>query len=357
MRTDDQTYHLIEDFLAKKLDTEKLQAFMQELAQSQELRSKVEAHKLANELVIENRLKDIKGLLHQEKINSGKTRLWKKIISGITGGLLIASLLFFMVDKNENDPKDILPANESEKELRSNNITDNQVEQNSNVTKNKKSEKRLTPDETENNKFPVTSDTTPKTIEATEALKNHIPNSIDESVKQNPSVTPVNISCDQIDITANVSVKPACEGDNNGAITLSGFKGGTAPYHFEVTNNHDEFINSQLPAGNYSIIINDSKGCKKIITHVDVAEKICQKDYSFNPSIGESWDIPSSKNSGTLILYDESGNVYFTQQISSGAKEQWSGQSKNGEVKTGYFLFTINYNDGTTRQGSVTIVR
>jgi hypothetical protein len=359
MMNEDQTYQLIENYLNGQLSGEELNAFEKELSQNPALKKKVRAHKLANEMVIELRLQNIQSILSEEKLNYGRKTLWKKIISGISGGLVIASLLFFFNDYNKSEIQEPIASQGSQKTTSKDGVASDQKEY---QTKPIPTDKPLT----SANK-PLTDNTNNLSYDSVNSINNH---KISETqVSHNPVEAPAkeiihpketnetSKPCEHVDINSQISVSPTCEGESTGSITLSGFKGGTAPYDYIVLMKHHEHSNSNLAAGIYSVIIKDSKGCTKNMDGIEIVEKHCQKDYSFNPALGETWEIPTYKHSGTLILYDNGGNVYFTEEIGAGEKIQWSGLSKNGESKTGYFLFVINYKDGTNKHGSVTIVR
>jgi hypothetical protein len=362
MMTEDQTYQLIENYLNGELSGEVLHAFEKELGQNSELRKKTEAHKLANEMVIEYRLQNVQSILHEEKIKYGRTSLWKKVISGITGGLILASLLFFFINKDNPVKNESIQIEKSSEILKTEPVPADTKEQNNKKSSGKNPNQQLAIDENpdEKNKTLISSDSIiiePNNKQTEIHTSNNQDANFNEVQIQHKNPSGFSSPCDHIDITSQINVKPTCEGETNGSITITAFKGGTAPYQYYVSQNNNELNHSNLSAGIYTVLIKDSKGCSKNIPDIEVFEKHCLKDYSFNPSLGETWEIPSYKNSGTLILYDEGGIVYFTEEIGAGEKQQWSGQSKNGEVKTGYFLFVINYKDGTSRQGSVTIVR
>jgi hypothetical protein len=361
MSNEDQIYQLIENYLNGQLSGDELNSFKKELGQNEALNKKVEAHRLANEMVIEYRLQNVKSILQQEKINYGRKNIWKKIISGITGGLILATLLFFLINKENLNHEQQISSNSNQNIInKENTFTERKEDKNIKAqTSNNFNNPAIIEKSKNENKAVTYKDSSiliiNEQVPESKVINSQTAKIDDESIHHTqPSVTPHN--CEQVDITYHLSIKPSCEGEENGSIIISGFKGGTGPYNYYVSNNNHELTHSNLSAGTYSVMIKDSKGCIKNIPDLEILEKHCQKDYSFNPSLGESWEIPSYKNSGTLILYDEGGIVYFTEEIGAGAKQQWSGQSKNGDIKTGYFLFVINYKDGTSKHGSVTIV-
>ena len=48
---------------------------------------------------------------------------------------------------------------------------------------------------------------------------------------------------------------------------------------------------------------------------------------------------------------------YFQKTISANTANSWSGMGIGNQVIPGYYIFVINYADGTVKRGSVTIVQ
>lgn len=164
-------------------------------------------------------------------------------------------------------------------------------------------------------------------------------------------------TCKKVTLQADFSVQSTCKEEQTGSITLNRCSGGYKPYHFQVYDMHhnpsDDF--THLEAGHYKILITDTKGCtswKEII----VPEKSCQTHYTINPFIGETWETPKKDKKGHLKIVDKKGNIYFSQNLAPAEILLWDGKSNNGDIKSGYYLFYIQYEDNSMTNGTVTII-
>ncbi|TVR80437.1 MAG: hypothetical protein EA409_08385 [Saprospirales bacterium] len=83
---------------------------------------------------------------------------------------------------------------------------------------------------------------------------------------------------------------PLCFGENNGAITIDGIDGGTAPFIFELNGEiSDAGIFTNLPNGSYNIVIRDDKGCEvdTLITLTNPPAVIVELGPDININFGE----------------------------------------------------------------------
>lgn len=134
--------------------------------------------------------------------------------------------------------------------------------------------------------------------------------------------------------------------------------GGTAPYSFVVKNQEGEVLMpTQLPEGSYTVDLQDGQHCHTLYHHVEVKTKMCAQNYAFNPYTGEVWEVPSYKHSGKLSVVDKAGNIYLSKEIPANSQETWDGSSPLGELKIGYYLYSISYTDGTELRGAVTLLK
>jgi len=363
MREEDKLYQEIENYLNGSLAGGEKTAFEQRLAVDQELQDKVALSKLANDLVVENRLLNVKQTLHDAHTNNGGSGLWKKIVIGAAGILLVSNAAWFIFKNKENNNSSV------EKIVKTETPSVTAPETSTLKGTINKSRNNTNNATTNNIQNPVTNSVTEERIAVTDSIPKTTTQAPVESNKQDAgaketSVPPVQQivvtdPCQDVNIKAKVTTVNPCDGEDNGSITISGIKNGTAPYTIQVNDQSGNTIYSynNLKSGGYSATVTDSKGCTHQISNISLTGKKCSKDYAFNPFVGDVWQVPVSENSGTLTIFDKSGSLYSQKELAAGSQETWDGHSQQGELKTGYFIFTINYTNGTTINGSVTVIR
>jgi photosystem II stability/assembly factor-like uncharacterized protein len=129
-------------------------------------------------------------------------------------------------------------------------------------------------------------------------------------------------------------INPACEGDNNGSITLSVI-GGTAPYTYEWNNGNTTPIISNLSPGSYIVTIIDALGCTTaLFANVGSVQA---------PIVSISSTIPacSGQSNGSAVLSVTSGTEPY--------QYSWSdGQTTNtvNNLASGTYGVTIDDENG-----------
>ncbi len=348
-----ETYQLIEEYLNGDLAGTEKEAFEQALGQDAALQKKLETHRLANELVLEYRLSQAKSLVQQTHQGNTQKRFWRTIGFISAGLLVIGSVAHFTgSSKKTSIPKNSAPQKAKEAVTPSIQLTapQNALENSSKAISQKLEEPTSSPATIlqENNEHPMESSASVPI--QTEAI---LPKKGEEPVESIPS------PCENVHLSAAVHATAACIGEANGAISISHFEGGKAPYMVAVLDQAKQTISliQELSAGTYEVRLTDANDCTTPLEPVTVKEKNCPKNESFNPFIGEMWQIPAHKTAGKLRVTDPNGTLYFEMDIPASTSETWSGQPNQGELKTGYFLYLLHYTDGTSKQGYITIVR
>ena len=165
-------------------------------------------------------------------------------------------------------------------------------------------------------------------------------------------------ACEGITITFNLNALPSCEGESTGSIALSTIRGGKAPFEYRTTN--EDLKNtgmSSIPAGVYAVEVTDSKGCSGT-KYVMVEEKECKEKLQllFRTDIQERVIIPVKPLGGSLKLRDQNENIVFDASLPKGESEfPFDGYTSKGKLKQGVYLIEIQYIDGQTTQGYLTI--
>lgn len=372
MSFQEELYYKIEAYLSGELDAGEVTAFENQIAADDFLKAEVEKHKVANALIIEQRLVSVKNILQEERIkdstNSGKPNnpfgfiLLAVAAIGIGGSV-------FMLNKGE----DIVS---SKKEENQNNqtVSTTIAPDNKNVSGNKE---RASKDASQ----PVVADAdngfhkqqiqqmeehlrvdekgslyidTAAHSKKSESLTSALPITKKASEQIQATTDP----CAHVTIQSTVKASASCSHEATGTILVSSIQGGTKPYTVTIIDSHKESVlNDVLHAGTYQVYITDANACEKIYSNVQVIEKECSIDYSFNPFIGEKWLIESYKTGGQLEIYNKGGVLYYKENLEANASNEWTGIGYNNQILPGYYIFVIKYADGTIKKGSVTIVQ
>ncbi len=354
--SEEETYNRIQDYLTGALSKPEQLAFEQSLANDPELTKQFKLHTLANELVIERRLLEVNTILLDQRKKGGNTNT-RILLS--TAVILVGVIAFFILGNKKahtSTPAVTIAATEQP--------TLNEKPKNAPHTS---SDKNITPFI----QIPLTNISSDSSIEIVSTGELHrelilpTPNQeiqILETHPKNPALSELSNSiehnCDNILIDVTVSFTASCKDESNGSVSFTNIKGGTAPYTISLKNKqHSELSSMHVPAGNYTAVLHDKKGCIKTIDNIIVPEKICEKEYSFNPFMDETLNLPEQDQYGVLSIYERSGALYFTKELEPNSAVQWNGYSKNGELNPGYFIFVISDQDGKINKGGITIVR
>jgi outer membrane protein OmpA-like peptidoglycan-associated protein len=137
-----------------------------------------------------------------------------------------------------------------------------------------------------------------------------------------------------------------CFGNRNGAITISS-SGGVAPYKFLWSNGATTQNIAQLPAGNYTVTITDSKGCSKTISApVNQPPAMVAKlgDIKHVNCFGDK--------TGAIPLLVSGGATPYAFKWSNGATEQ-----NLNNVAAGTYTVVITDNNGCSQTLSTTITQ
>ncbi|MBC7389876.1 MAG: hypothetical protein H7329_11730 [Opitutaceae bacterium] len=355
MKESERTYNLIERYLNGEMDPAEQKSFL--LSLTPELKSKIKTHQLTNVLVKENRLLNVKSLAQQSHKNEPQTSKYIKagiITATITIAVFSIWLLTNEVSEKQVQPNPTTTIIKSEIGIRKDSFV--------NLDKNSPDKDILLKEDYPKNS--ANQNQTPatelKSVIVLDSIENKNEN-LDISIAnyKEKEETSIKSPCEKVKLKAKIYATPTCIGEHTGSIIVSGFSGGTAPYKSMLKHqNHIVSTDfSELAQGNYQLLISDLNNCESVIDEIKVESKTCYKNYHFNPFIGEKWEIPSAKINGELSIKDNAGNTYYSANIQADSQEYWTGMSATGELKPGYYLYLIQYVDGSVNQGTVTIVQ
>jgi hypothetical protein len=83
------------------------------------------------------------------------------------------------------------------------------------------------------------------------------------------------------------------------------------------------------------------------------------QEYRFNPTIGQVWSFPlEAEANAQILILSKNGEAIYKTQITQGQPSDWNGLSNSGsEVPMGSYPFVISYDQGKVVQGYVTVQR
>lgn len=367
MNDNKDLFSLVESYLNGGLSEEDTHAFEQKLATDAHLQQQVEVSRVAQAALKRRKLYAIKNLTESVHLKETKSLKTKQIAIGMAGlALLLAGGAYVLLwEKKESSyiQTPVLPKVQTEQAISS-------PKEPATTQLDAKTEKTAA--------FPKVSPQTTAAPAIEPIEKPSLPVSVYESKElpaqpitkaapASPAVElmtkvaggkPLPDPCAHVTLEAFVMTESACLSEQNGRITVSGFKGGQAPYHSKIFDESSQEVSSvRLGSGVYTALISDQHNCSKKLAGIVVKEIECKKDFELNAGNGDVIELETAPKSGHLTLYDKGGNLYFQKEFAQGEKVLWNGASSHGEQLTGYFLFQLNYSDGKMRRGSVTVTR
>jgi hypothetical protein len=141
--------------------------------------------------------------------------------------------------------------------------------------------------------------------------------------------------------TANSPVNVSCNGDSDGAVSMSSL-GGTAPYTYLWNNGATVDSLSGLPAGNYMATVTDANGCEVISGNVSVSE----------PTLLTS--TATDNGDGTATAAGTGGTAGYTYQWDATAGNQTTAMA-TGLTNNATYSVTITDANGCISVSTVTV--
>ncbi|HTF81327.1 MAG TPA: hypothetical protein VL947_06375 [Cytophagales bacterium] len=363
MKNEDHIHQQLEDYLANRLSDHDKAAFHKSLQESAELTQKLQAHKLANEMVIEHRLLDVNNMLrdyHKSKKSGTSQSLWAMLL----GVALTGAAVLYYVNVSKTTPQiNIKTPKQETTKAASNNL---KVQEQS-ITKpsgNQKGIPIIVKSETEVpiqklpaeqpllTPTPTSSASEPATVHPIAATK---PEESSKTVEKSLHI-PKNV-CEGVHIHFMLGQKPTCYGEHTGSVWIKEGTGGKSPYTLQLLDEHKQSHSpNELASGTYEAVYTDANGCVAT-QQLTITHKICEKDYIFNPFAGELLKLQPYPVQGTMRVFDRQGNIYVVLSLQPNSEVLWDGLSKNGELSEGFYNFIAEYADHATAKGTITIVR
>ncbi len=366
MSQNEQTYWKIHDFLKDRLKGDALRDFQQEIVENETLRKEVEMHRIANKLIINNRLTAAKQTSFNIQKTEKQAELYKKIAIGTAISIIIISAIYLIFNKQQANQVKINSSSIGRKnatvyldngrfsDLVNGKLNQTLAQQHSIETKEASSKEVSVPISNSNKNELLFIKNTETILPKQTETKQEI------AVESVLAKKEIENFCLKTVISAITFASTTCVNENEGSISVSDFKGGQAPYKFEIVSEVSGNIlkNNRLAGGKYAVVITDDNHCKATIENIVVKEVNCANaEEAFNPFLGETFQLDAFPKAGTFVVHEKTGAIVYKTQVLADEKIEWNGMSQNGELETGHFAYEIVYEDGTRKNGSITITR
>ncbi|MFD0796993.1 T9SS type B sorting domain-containing protein [Maribacter chungangensis] len=140
-----------------------------------------------------------------------------------------------------------------------------------------------------------------------------------------------------------------CNGDDNGSITVA-VEGGTAPYQYAISPNLNQFDEANtfedLAPGDYSVIVQDSKGCFELIEFSITEPEVLEMEVIVTPEycVGEA--------DGTITINPTGGTAPYSTSLNSNSDGDFTEDQLTYDNLTSgdYIVFIKDANGCETNQ-------
>ncbi len=375
MSKENSTYHLIEAYLDGELSKEEVHVLEKRMDQDSNFKNYVEDHKVANQLIVEAELINIKSTLQHLHTQEKKSFFNKKVLLIISViALFLIGLIVFKLNKTkefegEKSPAVInLPSKVDKKDILIKTNVEREVEKplsvKSDSSKVKNQTKGLPLADSSSNTFidAVLLDTIDNVVEVNvsdQKNSNIVKTNKVDSLLAFDEPIDNEVPCIDFKIESDVEVSSSCENTYEGQIELTSVVG---DYTYSINGGYSSSksgLFKQLKPAWYTIYAIDDKGCKSSPLVIQVEAEIC--DFIIQPSQQVFWDIPLSsfdEDRVTLEIYDgKSGQKVDSRLLDKFSIQTWKGESINGELlPMGSYVYLL-ISKSKQMKGNITIVR
>jgi hypothetical protein len=352
MKEEYHTYQLIDRYLKNELSSHESDEFEKRLQSDDAFAETVNLQKLSNELIVEERFFRIMDEI--DKPYKGSALKKGIILSGVV--LFLISGIYFITGNTDKTSENIQShtlnkeqiSGEKEKMLNSSEGTGQKV-----IRRKEKNAKQEI--------VSLPADTNIR-ISPQEEVSKTPDNIIKE---ENPVIAFKEDKCGNVLISAEAVSSESCEGDSTGRIEILLYtvKGGQEPYVFSLKDEEYQAANifEHLLPGRYDVKIKDRNGCITLKKDIAVKTKSClrSESFSFNPYYGELWKFPAGDYQNFRVrISNKEGTEVYRMEVKGGSPSEWNGtSSEGGALPSGTYFYVIEFPDGKTNQGSVSILQ
>ncbi len=398
MSLEKEKFIIIEDYLNGRLRGEALIQFEAALNTNTELQEEVDAHRVAEEMVMDYGLLQLKQKMineYRQPSSVSKKVQWKKYYKATAATVLIGALgISYYLNQSSNSDQDI-PDNTSTQVLEpvkkkeqfsetvertapekiikkqegfsgKNKVIDQEIEREQ-ASESKNIEMLSIPDknkkEHEKNIRPIYQPKTPELINPRASAENLASNALDKPIPEKKIMDCAAISLKAVETTTVAT----CKGSREGRIFIKGvnIESGTIPYEYSIDEGkhfQKTTVFEGLEEGDYQLSIKDGQGCTFLWSDTIAIEgKQCNKThaYTFYPEQGELWKFPiDAGKSGEIRIFNRGGLMVFETTINSGYPEAWAGRDRSGGyLRMGVYSFVFIDTEGSTINGTINLLR
>lgn len=380
MNNEQETYELIDRYLADQLSASERYSFEQQLSQDADLRDAVDMHKMLQVTAVSYEMDQLHSKVGTDldKIyKAGTIKKWL-LIGGAGLALIATTLLLIPTEKTKSDQKTVVDQ-ESGSEGQDQKISiveDDLGKGESNHSKTNINEglvQTTIANEFLHEEVVIETDTllsdevNNKDIEEviiTDADNGEV---IMEKAKVENSVTQT-IQCPSNRVDLKFRMTSQSLDDVEGSIHVQEVlsEGFTEPIQFklkdiEATYSSMKIFNG-LEADDYTIGIVDANGCEALSPVISVTKSSCVKNYTetFSPQYDHEWRLQINEDlDATVVLKNKGGKVVLMKKVNGEREFIWDGQDSNGSVidEPGYMWFFVTYSNGETCSGGFNLIR
>lgn len=371
MKPEYELYQQIDHYLKNKLSEAERYDFDQKIQQDEELAQQVKLQSLTNDILIEKRFNDIFAQAQIDYQNQSKINFGKKLLVAATTLLLIGSsaVLYYNTNTKLFSKKEHIQEKTEQNIVENKEISSPKVNQQVTIIQQNKTELQPNMVYKPINKEVVAVDhlkTVIQEADLPQKEKSSYPViKLDHNTDINNVVVEADI-CATTFITANIFSSPACDLQSNGKIVIAStsVKGGKSPYLYSIDgvnySENSEFLN--LNSSNYNVSIKDGNGCIVNLNktyHLESKKCFTQHNFSFNPQMGEVWTYQPEQNYAYSVkITSKRGMVVWQHNFADTELLTWEGNSSTGELQeSGIYIYEINYVNGATEHGTITILK
>lgn len=370
MRNELETYQLIDRYLNGELPEPERLAVEERMRSDAGFAEEVDFQKLTSVVVQGSYQSKVRERVKNDLATiDKKQRIIRRGLEGLMALLFVGSILwvYFSNIKSEKIESPKTPVKEEENKVTPSpqsqvSVPSSPADEQQKAVSGKTSQVQPLPDKVSTPIF--VEKTSPVTSIAKDTLPSMPKAKLESTHLESIPKEKVAFDCAKIRLSATPMITPTCENESGGIVNFdqAAFQGGKAPYSVSLLKNGKEVVNNQfyaLASSNYTFIITDDHQCSTELTVFVPSKKCGVNKFVFNPSAGESLQIPLKENRPyTFTLRNRAGTVIYTYHFPASAHFEWEGISLPEQHQgSDLYIYAIEYDNGQQENGQITILK